>query len=234
MIEMKNKFSISYLLIALSILIFGLQNLAEYLYGYDLLLLYGAKINQLILRGEIWRFLTPAFLHGSIIHLSFNMYAIYSIGPSLERKYGSTSFIFLYVISAIFGNVVSFLFSPYVSLGASTAIFGLIAAQGVYIYKNRHLLGSAAKPLLTNVLFMIAVNLFLGLSSGIDNWGHTGGLVGGFLYAWYAGPSFGVSENLFGENVIIRENKRIFLTAALILFAASSLVGLGFFIKLSR
>jgi len=230
---MKIKFSFSYLFIALSILFFGLQNIAEYLFGYDLLLFYGAKINQLILQGEFWRFLTPAFLHGSIIHLSFNMYAIYSIGPSLERKYGGTSFILLYVISAIFGNVVSFLISPHASLGASTAIFGLIAAQGVYIYKNRYLLGSAAKPLLTNVLFMIAVNLFLGLSSGIDNWGHLGGLVGGFLYAWFAGPSFGISKNLFGENVIIRENKRIFLAATLILIAASSLVGLGFFTKLA-
>ncbi len=230
---MKIKFSISYLLIALSIIIFGFQNIAEWLFGYDFLLLYGAKINQFILQGEFWRFLTPAFLHGSIIHLGFNMYAIYSIGPSLERKYGSTSFILLYIIGAVFGNVVSFLFSPNVSLGASTAIFGLIAAQGVYIYKNRYLLGSAAKPLLTNVLFMIAVNLFLGLSPGIDNWGHLGGLVGGFLYAWFAGPSFGISENLFGENVIIRENKRIFLTAALILIVAISLVGLGFYIKLA-
>ena len=230
---MKIKFSISYLLIALSIIIFGFQNIAEWLFGYDFLLLYGAKINQFILQGEFWRFLTPAFLHGSIIHLSFNMYAIYSIGPSLERKYGSTSFILLYIIGAVFGNIVSFLFSPNVSLGASTAIFGLIAAQGVYIYKNRYLLGSAAKPLLTNVLFMIAVNLFLGLSPGIDNWGHLGGLMGGFLYAWFAGPSFGISENLFGENVIIRENKRIFLTAALILIVVISLVGLGFYIKLA-
>ena len=228
---MKIKFSFSYLFIALSILFFGLQNIAEHLFGYDLLLFLGAKINQFILQGEFWRFLTPAFLHGSIIHLSFNMYAIYSIGPSLERKYGSTSFILLYIISAIFGNVISFLISPHVSLGSSTAIFGLIAAQGVYIYKNRNLLGSAAKPLLTNVLFMIAVNLFLGLSPGIDNWGHMGGLLGGFLYAWFAGPSFGISENLFGENVIVRENKRIFLAAALILIAAISLVGLGFYIK---
>ena len=230
---MKIKFSISYLLIALSIIIFGLQNITEWLSGYDLLLFYGAKINQFILQGDFWRFLTPAFLHGSIIHLSFNMYAIYSIGPSLERKYGSTSFILLYVISAIFGNVISFLISPHVSLGSSTAIFGLIAAQGVYIYKNRYLLGSAAKPLLTNVLFMIAINLFLGLSPGIDNWGHMGGLVGGFLYAWFAGPSFGISKNLFGENVIIQENKRVFLTATLILMAAISLVGLGFYTKLA-
>jgi rhomboid protease GluP len=228
---MKIKFSVSYMLIAISIIFFILQNITEWLFGYDLLLLYGAKINQFILQGEIWRFLTPAFLHGSILHLSFNMYAIYSIGPSLERKYGDISFILLYVIGAILGNVFSFLCSPNISLGASTAIFGLIAAQGVYIYKNRLLLGSAAKPLLTNVLFMIAVNLFLGLSPGIDNWGHLGGLVGGFLYSWFAGPSFGISENLFGENVIIRENKRIFLVAALILLAASGLVGLGYFLS---
>jgi len=219
------------MLIALSIIFFVLQNITEWLFGYDLLLIYGAKINQFILQGEIWRFLTPAFLHGSIVHLGFNMYAIYSIGPSLERKYGGTSFILLYVIGAVFGNVFSFLFSPNISLGASTAIFGLIAAQGVYIYKNRQLLGSAAKPLLTNILFMIAVNLFLGLSPGIDNWAHMGGLAGGFLYAWFAGPSFGISENMFGENVIIRENKKIFLVTALILLLAVGLVGLSYFLS---
>jgi len=228
---MKIKFSFSYLLIALSIIFFTLQNITVWLFSYDLLLLYGAKINQFILEGEIWRFLTPVFLHGSIVHLGFNMYAIYSIGPSLERKYGGTSFILLYVIGAIFGNVFSFLFSSNPSLGASTAIFGLIAAQGVYIYKNRYLLGNAAKPLLTNVIFMIAINLYLGLSPGIDNWGHLGGLVGGFLYAWFAGPSFGISENLFGENVVIKENKRIFLAATLILMTASVLVGLGFLLS---
>ncbi len=228
---MKAKLPFSYVLIALSITFFGLQNITEWLFGYDLLLLYGAKINQFILQGEIWRFLTPVFLHGSIVHLSFNMYALYSIGPSLERKYGRISFILLYAISAVFGNVFSFLCSSYVSLGASTAIFGLIAAQGVYIYKNRHLLGNAAKPLLTNVLFMIAVNLFLGLSPGIDNWGHLGGLVGGFLYAWFAGPSFGISENLFGKNVIIKENKKIFLVTVLILSIAIALVGIGYLIR---
>ncbi len=228
---MKAKLPFSYVLIALSIIFFGLQNITEWLFGYDLLLLYGAKINQFILQGEIWRFLTPAFLHGSIVHLGFNMYALYSFGPSLERKYGSISFILLYAISAIFGNVFSFLCSSYVSLGASTAIFGLIAAQGVYIYKNRYLLGSAAKPLLTNVLFMVAVNLFLGLSPGIDNWGHLGGLAGGFLYAWFAGPSFGISENLFGENVVIRENKKIFLVAAIILAIAIALVGSGYLLS---
>jgi len=228
---MKTKISFSYLLISLSIIFFILQNISEWLFGYDLLLFYGAKINQFILQGEIWRFLTPAFLHGSILHLGFNMYALFVIGPALEKKYGSSSFILLYVISAVFGNIFSFLFSSYISLGSSTAIFGLIAAQGVYIYKNRYLLGNAAKPLLTNVLFVIAVNLLLGLSTGIDNWGHLGGLVGGFLYAWFAGPSFGVSANMFGENVIVRENKRIYLVTGVILLAACGLVCLGFILN---
>lgn len=196
------------------------------------MLYFGAKINERILLGEIWRFLTPAFLHGSILHLGFNMYALFSIGPSLERKYGWVSFILLYAMSAIFGNVLSFLLSQNVSLGSSTAIFGLIAAQGVYIYKNRHLLGSAAKPMLMNVIFTIMVNLFLGFSSSnIDNWGHLGGLAGGSLYAWFAGPSYGIGENLFGENVIIRENKKIFLTSGLILIFASILAGLGFLLR---
>ena len=224
---MKNKTPISYTLIAISIIFFVLQNLSVWLFRADLLLFFGAKINERILLGEIWRFLTPAFLHGSILHLGFNMYALFSIGPSLERKYGGISFTLLYGIGAIFGNVLSFLLSPNVSLGSSTAIFGLIAAQGVYIYSNRHLLGSTAKPMLMNVIFMVMVNLFLGLSPGIDNWGHLGGLIGGSLYAWFAGPSYGVGENLFGENVIIRENKKIYLTAGLILVFSLILAGLS-------
>jgi rhomboid protease GluP len=229
---MKKKAPISYTLIAVSVVFFLLQNLSTWFFRADLLLYFGAKINPLILQGEVWRFLTPAFLHGSVLHLAFNMYALFSIGPTLERKYGKTSFLLLYAISAIFGNVLSFLFSPNVSLGSSTAIFGLIAAQGVYIYKNRHLLGSAARPLLMNVLFSIMVNLFLGFSSSnIDNLGHLGGLAGGSLYAWFAGPSYGIGENIFGENVIVKETKKIFQTAGLILFLALFLVGLGFLLQ---
>ena len=228
----KKKAPISYTLIAVSVVFFLLQNLSTWFFRAELLLYFGAKINPLILQGEVWRFLTPAFLHGSVLHLAFNMYALFSIGPTLERKYGKTSFLLLYAISAIFGNVLSFLFSPNVSLGSSTAIFGLIAAQGVYIYKNRHLLGSAARPLLMNVLFSIMVNLFLGFSSSnIDNLGHLGGLAGGSLYAWFAGPSYGIGENIFGENVIVKETKKIFQTAGLILFLALFLVGLGFLLQ---
>ena len=225
------KLRYSHLIIALTVIIFGLQNLPPLFTGTDIFLIYGAKINEFILKGEVWRFLTPVLLHGYIFHLGFNMYAIYSIGPTLEKIFGSLSFVLLYIISAVFGNIFSFIFSPHASIGASTAIFGLIAAQGVYIFKNRHLLGSASRSLLVNVILVMVVNLLIGLSPGLVNWGHLGGLIGGFFYSWFSVPTFSISQNLFGENVIIKDNKRILLITAAILALAIILAGFGFFIK---
>lgn len=215
-------------LIIVNIAFYFLQNVSQIFFGNDLLLYFGAKINAFILAGQLWRLITPVFLHGSLLHIGFNMYALYSIGPSLERRYGTRSFLLLYFFGGLFGNIFSFLFSANISLGSSTAIFGLIAAQAVYIYKNRLLLGSAANALLRNVLMMIAINLVLGLSPGIDNWGHLGGLVGGFLFAWFAGPSYGISENIFGENVVVREVKRQSVVSAGLLLLAATLISLRF------
>jgi rhomboid protease GluP len=92
----------------------------------------------------------------------------------------------------------------------------LIAAQGVYVYKNRRLLGSSARPILTNIAMVIIINLLIGLSPGIDNWGHLGGLLGGLFFAWFAGPSFEMSEDLFGQNVVVRQKSQ----PELILFSA--------------
>jgi membrane associated rhomboid family serine protease len=75
--------------------------------------IYGARINEAILAGELWRFLTPALLHGSLPHIAFNMYALLSFGTSLERHFGHGRFFLLYVLGAFTGNVASFLFSPY-------------------------------------------------------------------------------------------------------------------------
>jgi rhomboid protease GluP len=121
------------------------------------------------------------------------MYALYSFGRGLERIYGSTRFLLLYLLGALAGNVASFLLSPNNSLGASTAVFGLVAAEGVSIFLNRRILGGQARGILANVGFVIVVNLMLGFSStGIDNWGHLGGLVGGGVFALLAGPLFAV------------------------------------------
>ena len=94
----------------------------------------------------------------------------------------------LYFLAAFAGNVFSFLLTEGYSVGASTAVFGLVAAEVFFFYQNRKLFGSQAKLAIGNAVFIIAVNLFIGLPPGIDNWGHVGGLLGGAIFAWLAGP----------------------------------------------
>lgn len=178
-----------YGLLAVTILVFILQNVSQFLMnGLDLPALYGMKDNGLILRGQLWRFITPMFLHGSILHIAFNMYALTIFGRGLERHYGHWRFAALYFVSGFAGNVMSFLFSPAPSLGSSTAIFGLLAAEGVFLYQNREIFGAGAQRALGNIITIGVINLIIGLSPGIDNWGHIGGALGGVLYAFSAGP----------------------------------------------
>ena len=160
----------------------------QLLTGYDIPAALGMKVNDLILGGQLWRLLTPMFLHGSVLHIGFNMYALIIIGSELERRFGHGRFLLLYVLGAFGGNVLSFMLSPNPSYGASTAIFGLLGAEMVFFYQNRELFGSTARRALQNVITVAAINFFIGLSPGIDNWGHLGGLVGGLIFTWFGGP----------------------------------------------
>ncbi|MBA3075566.1 MAG: rhomboid family intramembrane serine protease [Anaerolineae bacterium] len=189
---------VTYIILGVTILMFALQYLSQtFLSGMDLPFVLGGKINEMILRGQIWRLLTPMLLHGGLLHLAFNMYALFIIGRGLEHFYGHWRYLVLYLIAGYTGNVLSFLFSANPSLGASTAIFGLAAAQGVLILKNRKLFGNKSQSMLINLGLVLAINLSLGFSanSGIDYWGHIGGLVGGAIFAWVAGPKFMVKAN---------------------------------------
>jgi rhomboid protease GluP len=170
------------------VVMFILQLATESLLGVDLITLWGVKANQLIEQGQLWRLITPIFLHGSIIHIGFNMYALFYLGTSLEKSYGRLRFLLLFMLSGFAGNVMSFIFSPYPSLGASTAIFGLLGAEGVLIYQNREIFGPNARRALSQLVMIAAINLVIGLSPGIDNWGHIGGLIGGTMFAWFGGP----------------------------------------------
>jgi rhomboid protease GluP len=188
--------TVTYTLLVVTVIIFGLQQLSLALFGQDYPLLLGAKVNEAIQAGEFWRLITPLFLHddSTILHIGFNMYALFVLGPGLERYYGHNRFLILYFLAGLAGNVASMIFSPIPSIGASTAIFGLIAAQGIFILKNRFLYGKRAGSMLINVLVIVLINLGIGLrlSSQIDNWGHLGGLIGGLGFSWFAGPIFQV------------------------------------------
>lgn len=172
----------------ITIIVFVLQMASESIAGVDYPALLGMKINELIFQGQLWRLITPVFLHGSFLHIAFNMYALFIFGPGLERQYGHGRFLALYFLGGFAGNVFSFLFSPAPSLGASTAIFGLLGAEGVFFFRNREVYGKIGQRALINIITVAAINLVIGLSPGIDNWGHIGGLIGGTLFAWFAGP----------------------------------------------
>jgi rhomboid protease GluP len=180
---------VTYTIIAITILFFLLQQASNFVpvgnRPEDLLM----KINEKIEAGELWRLLTPALLHGGLMHIVFNMYALFSFGVSLERHFGHGRFFLLYVLGAFAGNVASFVFSEAPSLGASTAIFGLLAAEGIFLVQNRRLFAGQFRSAIGNIIFIAAINLFvIGSLPGIDNWGHIGGLLGGLIFTLFAGP----------------------------------------------
>lgn len=185
----QGKPAVTYTLIGVTAIMYLMQALSKWRYGVDYPMAYGAKISPYITYyHQYWRLITPIFLHGSITHILFNMYALFTLGPSLEHYYGHWNFLRFYLITGFAGNVVSHIASPKtVSVGASTALFGLIAAQAMFLYKNRAILRNY-KSALQNIGLVIVMNLLLGLSGGIDNWGHLGGLFGGLLLAWLIGP----------------------------------------------
>lgn len=190
----------------------------------DLPMVIGAKITPLITDGQIWRLMTPVLLHASPAHILFNMYALYVLGSFIEAYYGHWRFLALYLLGAFGGNILSYWMTPGVSVGASTAIFGLVAAQGVFFYQNRKLFGQRARSMLGNTVFIIVINLMLGLSGGIDNWGHLGGLVGGLAFAWFAGPKLGVEYHPEGPELADQRTPIIvWLSAAVVAFLLAAL-----------
>jgi rhomboid protease GluP len=147
----------------------------------NVLIFLGAKYNRYILSGEYYRLVTCMFLHGGLIHLVFNMYALYSIGPLVEKIHGRIKYLIIYFVSGIMSSLFSFIFSEGVSIGASGAIFGLLGTTLVFAVTMRKNIG---KDFLRNISSVIIINLFIGLTmSNIDNYGHIGGLLGGAVIA---------------------------------------------------
>ncbi|GAB4540452.1 MAG: hypothetical protein Fur002_07150 [Anaerolineales bacterium] len=189
---------VTYVILGFTVLVYLLQFLVRGLFGYnanelDLFEFYAARFNDAIRAGQLWRLVTPVFLHASPTHIFFNMYALLSIGSFLETQLGHTRFALLYFLSGFAGNVFSFLLTDGYSVGASTAVFGLIAAEAVFFYQNKKLFGAQARKALSNVAFIVIINLTIGLSPGIDNWGHVGGLLGGAMFAWFASARWQVT-----------------------------------------
>ena len=150
------------------------------------LLRWGAKFGPAIADGEYWRLFTPMFLHIGFAHLLTNSLGLIIFGRMVERYFGSLNFLFIYLLAGVFGNIASYAaLNNGVGAGASGAVFGIIGAYGSFLFRNRSTTGSMAQSTLGGLGIIVGINLIFGFSvSGIDNWAHIGGLVGGFLIAY--------------------------------------------------
>jgi len=135
--------------------------------------------------GEWWRLLSPVLVHGSLLHLAFNMYFLYLVGPLVEQLYGSSRFLLLYLLTAATASLASYLIGgPGPSVGASGALFGLCGVLLVGRMLHRPVLQGQQRAMMSQIGGLVVINLVLGFGlnafgGGIDNAAHLGGLLGG-------------------------------------------------------
>jgi membrane associated rhomboid family serine protease len=141
----------------------------------------GALVGILVADGEWWRLGSAAFLHASILHIAFNMFALYWLGTAVEEAIGTGRFLLVYVASGLFGSAMALVFSSAfaVTVGASGAIFGIMGALLVLEYMTT---GSFAGQAMGLILINMVITLTI---PNISIGGHLGGLVGG-IAATYA------------------------------------------------
>lgn len=164
---------VTYVLIAINVIAFVVQMASPRLEAAFVMW------SPAVAHGELYRMLTSAFMHSGITHILFNMFALFVVGPPLEIWLGRVRFIALYLLSAIGGSVLIYLFSPLnvPTLGASGAVFGLFAATFV--------VGKKVNVDIRWVVMMIAINLVITFTVPSISWqGHLGGLVTGGVVAY--------------------------------------------------
>lgn len=178
-------------LIGLCVVVFILMTLAGGSKNTEVLLNFGASYAPYFHRGDYWRLVMPMFLHIGWFHLVVNMYALYLLGPILERIYSCTRFSLIYVGAGIASSWLSMARSHNVAAGASGAIFGIAGAMLVTGQLYPEVVPRRWKRAFgKGMVLLIVLNYAIGLSMPnlIDNWGHTGGLAGGILLALLIPP----------------------------------------------
>jgi membrane associated rhomboid family serine protease len=166
-------------LIALSAVFFILSGLGN---TESQLVVQLAQINALVAQGEWWRIFTPVLLHASLMHILFNMWALWVLGPQVERGVGTWPFLGLYIAAAgVGGAFVYYLSDPAtIAVGASGAIFGLFGVWLNWAVRRRNTMQGRA--LLRQIGFLLLVNAAIPLFLPGVSWeAHLGGLIAGFV-----------------------------------------------------
>lgn len=209
-----------------NIITIGLIAINILIYAYMILFgQYENMINQFAVYGpyivrynEWYRLITGTLLHSDILHLLFNCYALYVIGSQIENFMGKTKYLIIYFVSALVGSLLSILLTKGVSIGASGAIFGLMGSLLYFGYHYRVYLGTVLK---SQIIPLIIVNLIIGFaSSGIDNFGHIGGLIGGVLTTIAVGVKYKSTKFEMVNGLIV-----LLIFMAFLIFMALKYIG---------
>jgi len=141
---------------------------------------------------EVWQLLTYSFLHGSALHLMFNLLGLYTFGRDVERLFGSTWYLQYYLVSvaaAALGHLAVTAWMgapPHPTVGASGGVYGLLLAYGVYFPRRTLILLFPPIPLPARVFVVVfaALELYFGVTgtvAGVAHFAHLGGMLGGWL-----------------------------------------------------
>ncbi len=173
--------TLTYVLIGINVVVFmaGLLSGASGLGGSSLRA-EGAVYGPGVADGQVWRILTGGFLHASLVHLLFNMFALYILGGLLEPAIGRLRFALIYFVSLLSGSFGALLLaSDSLTVGASGAVFGLMGAA-IIVMRHRGI-----NPMESGLVFFLGLNLLITFlfPSVISIGGHIGGLLGGTLAA---------------------------------------------------
>jgi len=198
-------------------LVFFLTTLLSGGFSINILLRLGAKYGPLIVSGEWQRLLLCMFLHGSIWHLFFNMYALYNLGRLAEGVYGAKKFFIIYIITGMGGSLLSLVMNyANVSVGASGAIFGLAGALFASGLKYRN---TSLNRMAINLLPFILINLLFGfVTPVVDNGAHIGGLISGMLLGYLVSPGESWSSWKRKAEEILQWVMMIFIAVSVVTF----------------
>ena len=138
-----------------------------------------------------WQLVTYAFLHGSLLHLAFNMFALYMFGSAIEQVFGARRYLVFYFVSVVSAAITQLivavlLHGVYPTIGASGGVFGLLLAYAMYFPRNRVMLLFPPIPMSARMFVVVyaVIELLLGVSgaqSGVAHFAHLGGMIGGWL-----------------------------------------------------
>src|SRR5215468_988552 len=183
-------------LVAANVAVFLLQSAAPgILTPFALWPIGAAEISGGRASFQLWQVVTYAFLHGGLLHLAFNMFALYMFGGPIEQVFGGRRYLVYYFVCVVSAAIAQLAVSAltgtvYPTIGASGGVFGLLLAYAIYFPRNRIMLLFPPIPMSarTFVIVYAVLELFFGVTGteeGVAHFAHLGGLVGGFVLLYY-------------------------------------------------